>query len=62
MKEDAGTRYYLWTCAIAEADVQARVIAGGLKPAAVYLNGRALQASDAVVSLKAGRNPLVAAI
>jgi hypothetical protein len=59
VKEDAGTRYYLWTCAIVDADVQARVIAGGLKPAAAYLNGRKLQASDSVVPLKAGRNSLL---
>jgi len=59
VKEDAGTRYYLWTCAVVDSDVQARVIAGGLKPASVYVNGRVLQASDSVVSLKAGRNPVL---
>jgi len=58
-KEDAGTRYYLWTCASAEESVQAKVIAGGLRAGAVYLNGRPLQQSDEVVLLKAGSNPLL---
>ncbi|MEN6574982.1 MAG: alpha-L-fucosidase [Phycisphaerales bacterium] len=58
-KEDAGTLYYLWTCAVVEKDAQAGVIAGGLEPAAIWLNGRMLQASEKTVSLKTGTNTLL---
>lgn len=59
VKEDAGARYYLWTCAVVEKDVQAKVIVGGLKPAVVCVNGRALRQSEEVVSLRVGSNPVL---
>ncbi len=59
VKEDAGARYYLWTCAVVEKDVQAKVVVGGLKPAAVCVNGRTLRQSEEVVSLRTGSNPVL---
>jgi hypothetical protein len=58
-REDAGGRYYLWSCAAAQEDGQGNVIAGGLKPAAVYLNSRRLGPSDETVTFAAGENPLL---
>jgi len=50
--EQAGTRYYLWTAAVASRPTKARIIAGGeLKPAAVHLNGIAVADLKADVAL-----------
>ncbi len=58
--ESAGTRYYLWTTALANRDVDASVIAGGeMKPAAIYLNGAQVAASSSTLPLKAGANRLL---
>jgi len=55
-REDGGGRYYLWTAAVAPEAGRVNVIAGGLKPAAVYLNG---EKSEESVLLAAGANPLL---
>ncbi|NQU21211.1 MAG: hypothetical protein HQ567_08010, partial [Candidatus Nealsonbacteria bacterium] len=58
--EPAGTRYYLWTAAVASRPTKARIIAGGeLEPAAVYLNGVAVADLKADAALSAGSNPLL---
>ena len=58
--EQAGTRYYLWTAAVASRPAKARITAGGeLKPAAVYLNGVAVADLAADAALNAGSNPLL---
>ncbi len=58
-REDTGGRYYLWTSAVAPEDSQANVIAGGLSPAAVYINGHRLAGAAQTASLVAGANPLL---
>jgi hypothetical protein len=58
--EQAGTRYYLWTTALAAQTTRARVICGGeLRPAAVYVNGVAVPDAATDVTLQAGGNPLL---
>ncbi len=57
--EEAGTRYYLWTSVVAAADIEARAVAGGLKPTAVYVNGEPLAGPGARVTLRMGANPLL---
>ena len=59
VKEEAGTRYYLWTSVVAPGDTQARIVAGGLKPAAVYLNGTSVTNLDGEVSLNSQANSLL---
>lgn len=59
VEEEAGTRYYLWTSVRAAGDMQAHVLTGGLKPAAVYVNHELLPDSDGPVALKAEANPLL---
>ena len=58
VEEQGGTRYYLWTCAVAGRAMQARVMSGGLTPARVYMNGARLDDRD-VVTLNAGLNPML---
>jgi putative transposon-encoded protein len=59
VQEDAGTRYFLWTSVVAAGDTEARAVAGGLKPAAAYVNSERLAGLDAVVPLETGANPLL---
>jgi hypothetical protein len=54
--EPGGSRYYLWTTAAAPREIEARVVAGGNAPAAVWVNG-APTASAA--KLHAGANPVL---
>ncbi|MCU0915308.1 MAG: alpha-L-fucosidase [Planctomycetes bacterium] len=55
-REDGGGRYYLWTSAVAPEAGRVNLRAGGLKPAAAYLNG---EKSEESVLLVAGANPLL---
>jgi hypothetical protein len=57
--EPPGSRYYLWTTVVASADVQARILAGGLMPAAVYVNGRRCNDPTNLLALHQGANPLL---
>lgn len=56
--EPAGMRYYLWTSAHAANAVPARLHAGGLLPAALYVRGRPVSLSDDV-PLQTGPNPIL---
>ena len=61
VKEAEGGRYYLWTTVAAPRPMKGRLLAGGLKPSALWLNGKALSA-EAVstdVSFDEGANALV---
>ena len=58
-KDPAGTRYYVWSAVNAAKDVAARVIGGGLKAAAVYLNGTVVKDLNKA-TLHVGANPLLA--
>ncbi|MHC1764669.1 MAG: glycosyl hydrolase [Verrucomicrobiia bacterium] len=69
--EIEGGRYYVWTSATVPANTKARFAASlhhtgppphasmVLTPAALYLNGRAVEELGATVSLRAGSNPLL---
>ena len=57
-KEPEGA-YYLWTAAVSLRDAEARVVAGGLKPSRVWLNGASVGDLSSGVRLKAGANPLL---
>lgn len=57
--EPEGTRYYLWTAALAQKAGEAKVHLGTLKPGSAYVNGRALGADAATVTLNEGANPVV---
>jgi len=58
--EKAGTRYYLWTTAVASRPTKAKIITGGeLTPAAVYLNSVLIVDLKGNATLKAGSNPLL---
>ncbi|MCX6560607.1 MAG: glycosyl hydrolase [Candidatus Aminicenantes bacterium] len=58
-KEAAGSRYYLWT-AIAAARMSAgRLVAGGMKPAAVWVGGRLIVNFDSPFELEAGATPVL---
>ncbi len=59
VEEEAGTRYYLWTSIRAEGETQARILAGGLQPAAVYVNGDRLADMEGQIRLKDAANPLL---
>jgi len=59
VQEDAGTRYYLWTSVVAVRDTEAKAVAGGLRPAAVYVNSERLTGLDTVVPLNAGAHRLL---
>ncbi|MEN6307369.1 MAG: glycosyl hydrolase [Anaerohalosphaeraceae bacterium] len=58
VEEDGGKRYYLWTSAVADKDMTARMLMGGTKPATVYVNGSGIQ-TDAEVRLNKGGNGLL---
>lgn len=59
VRQKAGSRYYLWASVVASHDIRANIIAGGLKPAAVYVNGLQMTGLDEAISLKSGANPLL---
>ncbi len=58
-KEPQGTRYYLWTSAWAPRAMEATILAGNIKPSAVWVNGAKIEDFSATVSLKAGANPVL---
>lgn len=55
--EDDGKYPFLWTTVNASADMTAYVITGAMKPAGVWLNGKAV--SGNVLNLKPGSNSIV---
>lgn len=55
--ESGGTRYYLWSAVVAPSDGRAHSLAGGLRPAAAWLNHQPV-AGDSL-TLKRGANPLL---
>ena len=59
VREEPGSRYYLWTSVVADGETEATVTAGGLAPAAVYVNGRRWAGPGSVVALNRGANPLL---
>jgi hypothetical protein len=59
VEEETGTRYYLWTSVRAEGETQAHILAGGLQPAAVYINGDSLADLEGQIRLKDAANPLL---
>jgi hypothetical protein len=58
--EPGGSRCYLWTSVAAPRRMEAQILAGGLKPAALWLNGRRVASLDEAVPLAAGSNPVLA--
>ena len=58
-KEAAGSRYYLWSSAISPRAGEATVLAGGMKPAAIWLNNAGPCKAPASVTVKAGANPVL---
>lgn len=57
-REEAGSRYYLWTAASPATGMTAEMRIGGLAPDAIYINGARTQPKG-TVSLAAGPNPLL---
>ncbi|MCY3024362.1 MAG: glycosyl hydrolase, partial [Planctomycetota bacterium] len=60
-KEDGGTRYYLWTTIAAPQAMKGRLLVGGMKPAAAWLNGQpvAAQGGAGEAPLQQGANALL---
>ncbi|MCF7849904.1 MAG: hypothetical protein K9M45_13715 [Kiritimatiellales bacterium] len=58
-KEAGGTRYYLWTAVMSGGNTQPRVLAGGLQPAAVWLNNARVEKIPESVKLSDGANPVL---
>lgn len=58
-KEAGGTRYYLWTAVMSGGITQPRVLAGGLQPAAIWLNNARFEKIPASVKLSDGANPVL---
>ena len=58
-KEDDGSAYYLWTTVAAPGKTMGRIMAGGMKPAAVWVRGRAVAGLDTPVELEKGANPIL---
>jgi len=58
-KEQEGSRYYLWTTVPVAKQCEARILRGGMKPAAVWLNGSRLEPEARKVQLKPGPNTLL---
>ncbi len=54
-----GTRYYLWTSAVAPRPVQAKLLSGDHRPAAVWVNHTALNPTASAAALAKGANPLL---
>lgn len=58
-EEPGGTRYYLWTRAVAERATRVRIHRGGLEPSALYLNGKPVSKTADEGDVEAGPNPLL---
>ncbi|MEI7912122.1 MAG: glycosyl hydrolase [Verrucomicrobiota bacterium] len=57
--EAGGTRYYLWTAVISGGITQPRVLTGGLRPTAVWLNNLRVEKIPESVKLADGANPVL---
>lgn len=57
--EPGGPRHYLWTTVIAPGAMSAKILAGGMMPAAVWIGGRRVVDFGAAVELRAGPNPVL---
>ncbi len=57
--EPAGTRSYLWTTVRAPRTMAARLLVGGMGPAAVWVRGVRLAADETRVLLRPGPNPVL---
>ncbi|MCX7044791.1 MAG: glycosyl hydrolase [Candidatus Sumerlaeota bacterium] len=58
-KEKEGSIYYLWTSVQSLKEQQARALVGGLRPASVWLGGKAMSNIGKAVTLPAGATPLL---
>jgi hypothetical protein len=58
-EEPGGTRYYLFTQAVTDGECFADMEAGGLEPAAVFINGEKVDIRTTGVNLRKGSNPLL---
>ena len=58
-KEEAGSRYYLWTSVSAGSNLQARAIAGSLIPAAAWLNQKPVADFKPLLRFDPGANALL---
>ncbi len=56
-REPGGTRYLLWTSVVAPRAGTARIVASGMMPARVWVNGAAV--AGAGVALNGGANPML---
>ncbi len=57
--EPGGNIYYLWTSVFAPAAIEAQVLQGGLPPAAISVNGKAVNGTARTLALQAGWNSLL---
>ncbi len=57
LPEDTGRRYFLWTSVHAPERMSASIVTGGVRPAAIFVNGE--RVSDERTSLKSGANPVL---
>jgi hypothetical protein len=60
--EPEGTRYYLWTTvSVPETSKTTKgiILSGGMKPAAAWLNGKPIDLSDSLITLRTGTNPVL---
>ena len=58
-KEEAGTRYYLWTTVNAPQAMNALARMGNMKPAALWVNGGRVEDPNAPIALQAGVNTVL---
>ena len=59
VKEEAGSRYYLWTTVQAPHACTAQILCGGMKPTSVWLNHQKREDWPQTVELDAGANPVL---
>jgi len=57
--EDGGTSYYLWTSAYTDENCIAEIETGGMKPDAIYINGKRISDSGRKIRLHKGNTPLL---
>lgn len=57
--EAAGATYYLWTTVRASRAMDAVVLAGGLRPSAIWVNGQSTSPVSSHVAVHAGSNPVL---
>ncbi len=57
--EPGGSRYYVWTTAASRSPGSARALLGGLRPAAMFLNGENVTGHPGELALHDGPNPLL---